>query len=279
MKNIFVLLLVLIIEVEGQDYFPLTIGNSWTYYGSYDTTYKRTYLIKDTTNINGEKYFVYGMQNMSDYNDTIRKDAAGNILKLVHGNPIMWFDFSKDSGDVYFHPFSDSYIYNVTIRKFLTVNSYLKDFDDCIDIFFDVPNIVDDEVGYALAPGCGIVRKYGAWSDDVLYTAFIDGSPLEINEKLESMPLQFHLNQNFPNPFNPVTTIKYALPFESKVTLKVYDILGNEIAVLVNEEKKSGNYEIDFQSAMGNKQLASGVYFYQLRAGNFVQTKKMMLLK
>lgn len=279
MKNIFVLLLVLIIEVEGQDYFPLTIGNSWTYYGSYDTTYKRTYLIKDTTNINGEKYFVYGMQNMSDYNDTIRKDAAGNILKLVHGNPIMWFDFSKDSGDVYFHPFSDSYIYNVTIRKFLTVNSYLKDFDDCIDIFFDVPNIVDDEVGYALAPGCGIVRKYGAWSDDVLYTAFIDGSPLEINKKLESMPLQFHLNQNFPNPFNPVTTIKYALPFESKVTLKVYDILGNEIAVLVNEEKKSGNYEIDFQSAMGNKQLASGVYFYQLRAGNFVQTKKMMLLK
>ena len=61
--------------------------------------------------------------------------------------------------------------------------------------------------------------------------------------------------------------------------MKVYDVLGNEIATLVNEEKPAGEYEIEFQSAVGGRQLASGIYYYQLRAGDFVETKKMILLK
>ncbi len=63
------------------------------------------------------------------------------------------------------------------------------------------------------------------------------------------------------------------------VTLKVYDVLGNEVATLVNEYKPAGNYEVDFQSTVNNHQLASGVYFYTLRAGSFVETKKMILLR
>ena len=88
-----------------------------------------------------------------------------------------------------------------------------------------------------------------------------------------------HLSQNYPNPFNPSTKISWQSPVGSWQTLKVYDILGNEVATLVNEYRNAGNYEIDFQSTVGSHQLANGVYFYQLRVGDYIETKKMILLK
>jgi len=90
-------------------------------------------------------------------------------------------------------------------------------------------------------------------------------------------PATFELSQNFPNPFNPSTRITYALPEKTFVTLKIYDILGNEVAVLLNEEKPQGNYFFDVD--LKDYKLASGVYFYQLRAGSSVRTKKMVVLK
>lgn len=89
----------------------------------------------------------------------------------------------------------------------------------------------------------------------------------------------FNLEQNYPNPFNPTTMIQYSVVKSGNVSLKVYDLLGNEVATLVNEEKQPGRYEVEFQSVVGNQQLVSGIYFYQLRAGEFVQTKKMILIK
>ncbi len=91
----------------------------------------------------------------------------------------------------------------------------------------------------------------------------------------------YELSQNYPNPFNPSTQISYQIPANSFVTLKVYDVLGNEIATLVNEEKAPGIYTIQFnlQPTTINQQLSSGVYYYQLRAGKFLQTKKMLYLK
>ena len=89
----------------------------------------------------------------------------------------------------------------------------------------------------------------------------------------------YNLEQNYPNPFNPSTVFSWQLAVSSYVTLKVYDVLGNEVATLVNENQSAGTHQIEFQSAVGNKRLASGVYFYQLRAGSFVQTKKMIVLK
>jgi len=91
--------------------------------------------------------------------------------------------------------------------------------------------------------------------------------------------LYFYLSQNYPNPFNPSTSIQYAVGSKQFVTLKVYDVLGNEIATLVNEEKQPGVYEVEFQSSIGSRQLASGIYFYQIKADDFVQMKKMILLK
>jgi len=85
----------------------------------------------------------------------------------------------------------------------------------------------------------------------------------------------FNVFQNFPNPFNPTTTIKYQIPELSFVTIKVFDVLGSEIATLVNEEKPIGSYEVEFNATS----LPSGIYFYRIQAGRFVETKKMILLK
>ncbi|GJQ41801.1 MAG: hypothetical protein JETCAE03_12990 [Ignavibacteriaceae bacterium] len=92
----------------------------------------------------------------------------------------------------------------------------------------------------------------------------------------------FSLSDAYPNPFNPTTKIVYSLPEISFVTLKVYDVLGNEVATLVNEEKQAGNYEVEFNTSLPSRSgsaLTSGIYLYQLKVGNYSESKKMVLLK
>ena len=93
--------------------------------------------------------------------------------------------------------------------------------------------------------------------------------------EVEVLPTTFALYQNYPNPFNPVTTIRYQLPKESKVVIKIYDMLGSEVMELLNEQKELGIYEVDFNAS----NLSSGIYLYKLQAGDFVESKKMILLK
>ncbi len=105
-------------------------------------------------------------------------------------------------------------------------------------------------------------------------------------EILISAPTEFSLEQNYPNPFNPTTKIRYSIPSGEThrdasllVTLKVYDVLGNEVATLVKEEKTAGSYEVEFNTSSINHHPSSGVYFYTLSSGNYLSTKKMILLR
>ncbi len=99
-------------------------------------------------------------------------------------------------------------------------------------------------------------------------------SVVSLNNNSEDI-ITLKISQNYPNPFNPTTTIQYSIPSKNIVTLKVYDILGKEVANLVNEYKNAGNYEINFDGS----NLSSGTYFYQLKTGEFSETKKLLLLK
>ena len=94
-------------------------------------------------------------------------------------------------------------------------------------------------------------------------------------ENVEESVLSYGISNNFPNPFNPSTRIKYFIPTQSFVTIKVFDALGNEIATLVNEEKQTGSYNVEFDASG----FTSGIYFYRIQAGNFAETKNMILLK
>lgn len=120
---------------------------------------------------------------------------------------------------------------------------------------------------------------FDVWPGDA-YVWMIEVEPQTgIEDELASSPNDYVLGQNYPNPFNPVTSIQYALKNLQYVTLKIYDALGSEIAVLVNEEKAAGTYEIKFNPYAMNLAAGSGVYFYRLQAGNFSETKKMILMK
>ncbi|MBE0539670.1 MAG: T9SS type A sorting domain-containing protein [Ignavibacterium sp.] len=140
------------------------------------------------------------------------------------------------------------------------------------------PNITDDaaeiilfgEDNYAIVGREGgpvsplniLVLRYG---DNI--TSVVEASKVLLYE--------FALSQNYPNPFNPSTKISWQSPVGSWQTLKIFDVLGNEVVALVNEYREAGKYETEFNA----EKLPSGVYYYQLRAGDYVQTKKMLLLK
>jgi hypothetical protein len=138
---------------------------------------------------------------------------------------------------------------------------------------YKIPAGASQKVGFAFLAGENLAdlkanadSALSVWNDILV----------EVNEnETKAISTNYSLEQNYPNPFNPVTTIKYTIPKCGLVQLKIYDILGREVAQLVNEEKSSGTYEVKFNAAS----LSSGIYFYRIVSGNFSQTKKLMLLK
>ncbi len=123
-------------------------------------------------------------------------------------------------------------------------------------------------------------RVFPFWMDNKsgsmqAWTCAIDVNAIGITPVSNNVPANYSLEQNYPNPFNPATNIKFDVPKSGHVMLAVYDMLGNRVELIVNNELHAGSYTADFHA----NNLASGVYFYRLEAGDFVQTKKMMLTK
>ncbi len=144
----------------------------------------------------------------------------------------------------------------------------------------------DYKLRCTVTDGSGTTKVSNEWTVDVINSpppqgAIVENDGLkqekyfaETAEK-ELTPKDFSLEQNYPNPFNPSTKISYLLPDANFVTLKIYDMLGSEVATLVNENKPAGKFEVEFDAS----RLSSGTYVYKLVAGNYQLTKKMQLLK
>lgn len=160
----------------------------------------------------------------------------------------------------------------------LTNNKY--NFSDNFDIPLDT-KVATFGTGFSIQYGTfkkritaqKILTK-DSWADPILATDIITDIN-EQNNEIEKVNTAFELFQNFPDPFNSSTKIQYAINSPQYATIKVFNILGNEIETLVNEEKPAGTYEVTWNAA----NLPSGVYFYQLKAGEYINTKKMLLLK
>jgi len=144
----------------------------------------------------------------------------------------------------------------------------------------------DISEGHTLAMDIGISYKetittygYGTTKTSTLVYANINGTEfgemVTSTDDLSNEINSYNLHQNYPNPFNPSTKIRFQIIEPGFTSLKVYDVLGNEVAELVNEELSAGEYEFEF-NAVG---LTSGIYFYQLKAGNYSEAKKMLLLR
>jgi hypothetical protein len=151
---------------------------------------------------------------------------------------------------------------------------------------------ISQDLGYAIPGQFAFWYTPWVWVEYLPYyfnlKVVVKKNLTEVAEQPELLK-EFSLSQNYPNPFNPSTKISYQLPVAGIVTLKIYDLLGREVATLVNAEKSAGSYEVEFNSveALNTTSLPSGIYFYQLRVGDpststgqsFVETKKMILMK
>ena len=211
----------------------------------------------------------YGISNLDSRSFIGENDITYNCLwENIGGNysnlrdPIPGFgqppsivNSNGDSCDINFNIYFDPLFFDTTSSNFTLQNG-----SKCIDA--GTPIILGQ---YILDPD-STLPDIGAFYYDHVST---------ISEYKSDKPRVFSLYQNYPNPFNPATIINYQLPVGSHITLKVYDLLGREVATLVNEEKPPGSYEVEFNPT----QLSSGIYFYKLHAGNFTATRKMVLIK
>ncbi len=139
-------------------------------------------------------------------------------------------------------------------------------------------NVSVDYVGLSSTVTQSVTVSYDANGNPVFGAssfALTTVTAIENQSQTTGIPQSFTLSQNYPNPFNPTTTIEFSLPQSANVTLKVFNILGQEVATLLNGVQRAGKYTIRFDAS----RLASGVYLYRLQADNFVETKKLMLLK
>ena len=144
--------------------------------------------------------------------------------------------------------------------------------------FYNAANL-EDVPGAIAVDNSGNVYVTGTSWDNYNYggsvTIKYSQTPTGIDQIENNIPIKYSLHQNYPNPFNPTTTISYGLTQQLLVTLRIYNILGQEVATLVNEEKPAGSYEVNWNAS----NLSSGVYLYRLKTGSFVETKKMILMK
>ena len=197
----------------------------------------------------------------------------------------------KYGGDsVQYIPNVSDYVFNYIYKNYRYVDSLIADDNAAKAVNSDTKSAAYYQALWNLT-GNFTIALFDSASyrlASLIYTAWKNaGSPLpsiSFVESHSSYPNNFSLEQNYPNPFNPTTTIKYQIPKSGLVQLKVYDILGREVAALVNEYQTAGEHLINFttdnnQQTTNPHQLSSGVYFYQLKSGNYTQTKKLVLMK
>lgn len=164
--------------------------------------------------------------------------------------------------------------YNGEINRqvILGGSSFLS--SDDVELIFGIGNQTDIDSMVIMWTNGTVDRSYNIQANG-RYTALEGNGVIGITPIGNEVPAVYKLQQNYPNPFNPSTKIRFSVPLSGKVLLEVYDVLGNQVSVLVNESVKAGSYEVDF-NATG---LSSGIYFYKLSSGGFAETKKMILVK
>ena len=229
--------------------------------------------------------------NSSNYSYVRVDSSNGKVYRYIAGTDNCIFDFTAtEAGDTVL--FNEGEDYEVG-----WVLDYEEQFNQWgLNSTKRIFSAIIPSSGYNLytfVKGIGLYRNEGG---EVLYSSsvlkgFVSGgivygdiSLVDVDSETE-LPKEFLLSQNYPNPFNPSTKIQFVIPKSSFVNLKVYDVLGREVATLVNDEKLPGEYEVEFDAS----RLSSGIYFYKLsvsawlsqdgQAGNYSSTKKMIYLK
>jgi hypothetical protein len=274
------------VSLEAQSFYPLEIGNRWDFSdtswgisggGIRETT--SVSIVADTVMANGFRYFIFSGQ-----------EPSGGLFARADSNWIYYYDHYQTHEDVPFYKLDANVNdqWNVTLGRWFFV-TYAGTYTHSL---FGVPITVKQyyldglAVAYAwlsdrfgpigfwdLYDPPGIWNTYrtliGAIISDTLYGTIVsvDDDPL--------FPNQYYLAQNFPNPFNPTTSIHFTVPRRTSVSLKVFDILGRDITTLASGEFEPGTYHRQWNA----EQNSSGIYFYRFQTPDFVETRTMVFLR
>jgi hypothetical protein len=281
--RIFILLIFVNIELFAQPViFPLHIGDRWQYifspmgYASYSGL--SVCISKDTIMQNGQKYAVLLSNGTSE--EYLRQSGDSVFLyDAPNHRESLWYNFSSHVGDT----ISSTPQGTDTIDIILT-NTYSQNWYGgprrSWTFYVNRRHIYDDEYRISISDSIGMTGRNPNFGDPMSLTgAMINGKTYGAISSVEQSkiyePHDFVVYQNYPNPFNPSTNILFSLPHKSFVSLKVFDLLGREVATIVSEEMSAGTYSRQWNA--GN--MPTGIYFYRLQAGSFVETKKLVLLR
>jgi hypothetical protein len=279
-------------DTTASKYFPLKVGNSWTYRG--EGTFpgpcwtREKHTVTGTTVYNGHLYFTVhyiGYNSPSDY--FLRIDSTNmNVLRYASGGGCPWTP-SEKLLDSLRSRMQDSFkvectnwwkSIDTTWQNVIGVNRPTKrtfwddGFEQSQSRYLSRDFGLTKWVNCAGAAGCCTKTLIGCLINGIIYG---DTSLTGINPISNNIPEEFSLSQNYPNPFNPVTNIEFSIPGSAFVNLFVYDISGKKLETMVNQNMQAGFYRIDWNAS----KYSSGVYYYRLEAGKFTETKKMVLLK
>ncbi len=236
--------------------------------------------------------FIHYMNGIPSLQDPSNKEEARNYMRGLNRlgviiDPCIW-GYGEVRGGVDCSEVNPYFWYSGDpVTDFGWINNYSTDQRQMTNIGpfkLEQGKEVEIIVAYVIGQGTDALnsiteaRYNSIQSQGLHYFNFDpDGLPIVGMEEVDQdyIPTNYTLSQNYPNPFNPSTKIRYSIPHTAKVVIKVFDVLGNEIETLINEEKQAGTYELTWYA----EGLPSGVYFYQLQTNDFIKTKKMVLMK
>lgn len=261
----------------AQTHYPLSPGNLWEYWDS-DLFGYRTVALGDTLMPNGKRYTQFTASGVGA--DFVREENAKIYgYNGYSGLERLLYDFTANAGDtiaVLFSPYDTV----VTVLEWIGFSEVLG--KQCT--VWNFAELWSRSTMYkytSFADGIGPTDfQYEPGMHEYLKGAIIGGTLYgEVTGTAQtdpiSLPKRALLKQNYPNPFNPTTEIQFTVVDRQLTIIKVFDVLGRDVATLVNEVKEPGTYTVEFDGS----NLASGVYFYRLAAGDFVASKRIVLLK
>ncbi len=258
--------------------YPLHVGDRWEYVTMSDTTIYRVQISKDSTLFNGHTYALFAGPVIG--NMVLRRQAGDSVFQFdqVSGEEHLLYNFSASVGDTVaqYPVVGDSTV--ITLIAF-TPTAAINGRRQWVFLIDRLKHAIDDEEYDTVTDSVGITH-IGCFCDPwILRGAVIDGVVYGVVGGVPAtgdlLPGHFALAQNFPNPFNPSTSISFSIPTRSHIALAIYNMLGQQVARLVDEERMPGEYSVEWNPA----NVSSGVYFYRITAGAFSETKKMVLVR
>jgi hypothetical protein len=270
--------------------FHLEIGNRWDYVegwwdgsGSSDADTIVYTVVSDTLLDNGKTYYKILPEGSVFFRNLIRSDSVGiYYYDIVCDTEWLYYNYALPIGQFSYVPeqicdtTNSPIIYKLSEDSTYifgnTIFSMTYDYEGGIDIFYLIK--LTQEFGFIEWQSASFSENYFKHLLGCNLSGTVYGILTDIEDDDKAI-FNYSLQQNYPNPFNPNTFIEFSIPSEQIVILKIYDILGNEVTELLNENKKPGNYKIEFNAT----KLSSGIYFYQLQTNSNILTNKMVLLK